>query len=122
MLHSINARLVVLHDGVDELLGELPTIRETTHGVAALLNELKLLKQMTGNIRTELCSVLEKLTEVANLDQGIGQPAISMAELSTTQMVGIQSTLPALRQALERLTVSCLILTRNIRVRADAML
>ena len=107
MLHSINTRLVVLHDGVDELLGELPNIRETAQGVAALLNELKLLKLVTGNLRTELYSVLEKLTEVANLDEGTGQPSMSVAELNATQIVGIQGTLPALRQALERLAVSC---------------
>jgi hypothetical protein len=123
MLHSINTRLVVLHDGVDELLGELPNIRETAQGVNALLNELKLLKLVTGNLRTELYSVLEKLTEVASLDEGPGQSSMSVSEQTATRIVGIQGTLPALRQALERLTVSCSFrFMKSTRIQADVIL
>jgi hypothetical protein len=123
MLHSINTRLVVLHDGVDELLGELPNIQETAQGVNALLNELKLLKLVTGNLRTELYSVLEKLTEVASLDEGTGQSSMSVSEQTATQIVGIQGTLPVLRQALERLTVSSSFrFIKSTRIEADVIL
>jgi hypothetical protein len=124
MLHSINTRLVVLHDGVDELLGELPNIRETAQGVNALLNELKLLKLVTGNLRTELYSVLEKLTEVASLDdEGTGQSSVSVSEQTATQIVGIQGTLPVLRQALERLTVSSSFrFIKSTHIEADVIL
>jgi hypothetical protein len=107
MLRSIDTRLVV-HEGVDELLGELPSIRETAQGVTQLLTELVLLKGMTSNLRRELSSVLEKVTEVASRDEGVDQSSISPTNLvpDGTQSTGIQSALPALRLALGRLTVS----------------
>ena len=101
MLRSIDTRLVVVREGVDELLGELPSIRDTAQGVTQLLTELVLLKGMTSNLRRELSSVLEKVTEVANRDTGREQFL-----LDSSQSTEIQSALPALRQALGRLNVS----------------
>jgi hypothetical protein len=107
MLQSIDNRLVVIREGVDEVLEELPSIRETAQGVTALLSELALLKGMTANLRTELSSVVEKVTEIANLDKA-SQSSKTPAErqLHEPQTTRIQSVLPALRKALERLTVS----------------
>jgi hypothetical protein len=56
-------------------------------GQGALLNELKLLKLVAGNFRTELYSVLEKLAGVASLDKETGQPSVSVSEQTATQIV-----------------------------------
>ncbi|CZR65429.1 uncharacterized protein PAC_15329 [Phialocephala subalpina] len=102
MLQSIDTRFVVLDDGVNKLQGALPDIRETAQGITEILNEVKFLRQMTGDFRTELFSVLGRLFEVANLDKSIGKTSES---LDAAQIVEIQNTLPALRHALERLTI-----------------
>lgn len=114
MLRSIDTELVVVHGGVDEIRGELPTIRETARGLTELLDQVALLKGTTVSLQTELGSILEKVTELAALDRRSSKPAASSydAEEDSIRSAKVQTILPALREALSRLTVSfqiCLI-------------
>ena len=69
LLRSIDTELVIVHGGIDEIRGELPTIRETARGLTELLDQVALLKGTTVSLQTELGSVLEKVTELAALDR-----------------------------------------------------
>jgi hypothetical protein len=108
MLRSIDTELVVVHGGVDEIRGELPTIRETARGITELLEQVALLKGTTISLQTELGSILEKVAELAALDRRSSGPAASSyeAEEDSIRSAKIQTILPALREALSRLTVS----------------
>jgi hypothetical protein len=112
MLWSIDTELVVVHGGVDEIRGELPTIRETARGLTELLDQVALLKGTTVSLQTELGSILEKVTELAASDRRSSKPAASSYEEDSIRSAKVQTILPALREALSRLTVSfqiCLI-------------
>ena len=115
MLWLIDTKLVVVHGGVDEIRGELPTIRETARGLTELLDQVALLKGTTVSLQTELGSILEKVTELVASDRRSSKPAASSydAEEDSIRSAKVQTILPALREALSRLTVSfqiCLIL------------
>lgn len=94
----------MVHDGVDELVGELSSIRETAEGVTELLKELTLVKGTTAGLRDELRSIFETVAKLANHGKGAGKSSLS-SESGSPQSIGIQRVLPALRHALDRLAV-----------------
>jgi hypothetical protein len=103
-----------VHGAVDEIRGELPTIRETARGLTELLDQVALLKGTTVSLQTELGSILEKVTELAAIDQRSSKPAASSYDVDegSIRNAKVQTILPALREALSRLAVSfqiCLI-------------
>jgi hypothetical protein len=108
MLHSANTKLISVNEGVDELLEALPTIRETVQGVNTMLSDLTFLKGLRSSFRSDLGSVLVKVSEMAMSTKESGQASKppSHSDLDCIQETEIQSALPALRQALDRLIVS----------------
>lgn len=74
------------------------------------MKELMLLRTLTSDLRTELCSILEKLGELASTEKDssinqVSRTASANSNVSTNRDYKIQVTLPALREALQRLTV-----------------
>jgi hypothetical protein len=108
MLYSADTRLVSVNEGVGELLEALPTIRETAHGVNTMLSDLTFLKSLRSSLRSELGSVLVKISEMATSTEESGPNVILPihSDPDCIQKLEIQSALPALRQTQDRLIVS----------------
>jgi predicted nucleic acid-binding Zn-ribbon protein len=92
--------VTITRNSVNEVVEELPALRETARGVAALANELSNIKSTTLSIRTELSAVLEKVTKLTEyLSQTDEREAVA-AEINITEK------LTSLREAIENLSVS----------------
>jgi len=96
----------IARNSVNDVVEELPTLRETARGVTVLLSELKGIKSNTLSIRNELFAILEMVTRLTNLHIHAQQPTDGIDEDLSNH--NFSSKLKALRKGVENLSVRLL--------------
>ena len=94
LLHEINLQVITVRQNIDDVVKELPAIRDTDRRITTIFDELPTIATEVSNIRGELPSISGKITAIHD-----DMPAMS------DKVTLIYDELPAIRGALERLAV-----------------
>jgi septation ring formation regulator EzrA len=110
-LNTINIEIVTVRSGLDDVVRELPGIRDTARGVTTMINEMPVLKGEMTALHAELSTVSGTVTTIHDqlpvVSQNVAAINDEIPQIRDNVTI-IRDELPALRNLLEQLSVSFL--------------